>query len=308
MENKNNVSGVLFVFIGMVMFSSKAILVKLGYRVEGVDFVSMLFLRMLFAFPFYLIIASIYAYKKKVKLTNKNRWSLLVLGVMGYYCASLFDFWGLSYITAGLERLIVFIYPTLVVLISAVFLKHKIRLKEYIALAVTYGGIAIVMLGSPQMEQDNAFLGSFLVFLSALTFAIYLVGSGTMIKQLGSTYYNSLAMLVSTVAVFLHYIIAKEHPIENLQKLPSEAYSIGFLMAVIATVIPSFLIMEGIKRIGSSKASIIGSVGPVSTIIMEYLILGESMDWVQQIGTVVVLIGVLVVSLEKNKTALKPKI
>lgn len=287
-----NLVGVMLVFIGAVLFSSKAILVKLSYQYE-VDAVSLLALRMIFSLPFYIAIVLISNKKTERPDVSKANWlKVIFLGIMGYYLASYFDFTGLKYITAGLERLILFIYPTLVVLISAVVYKKPIRKKEVFALLLTYGGIGIVVFNDLSIHQNNAIKGSILIFFSALTYAIYLIGSGKLIPVLGTIRFTAYAMIVSTIAVLLHYLLLENISIFNL---PSEVYGLALLMAVFATVIPSFCISEGIRMIGSSSASIVGSVGPISTIILAYIFLGENITLNQLSGTILVLAGVLIV-------------
>lgn len=287
-----NVLGVILVFTGAVLFSCKAILVKLTYQYH-VDTVTLLTLRMVFSLPFYIVIVLISNSRtEKPNVTKENWLKIIFLGIIGYYLASYFDFEGLQYITAGLERLILFIYPTLVVLLSAIFYKKPIQRKEIIALLLTYGGIGLVMFNDLSLQQNNVLKGSVLIFFSALTYAMYLIGSGRLIPVLGTIRFTAYAMIVSTVAVLLHYIMLEN---VNVFNLPSEVYFLAILMAVFATVIPSFFISEGIRMIGSSSASIVGSVGPISTIILAYIFLDEKISINQLSGTVLVLAGVLIV-------------
>lgn len=287
-----NLIGVLLVFVGAFLFSGKAVLVKLSYRHE-VDSVTLLTLRMIFSLPFYIVIVLIANAKTNTADVSRDNWVKIVfLGIIGYYLASYFDFAGLKYITAGLERLILFIYPTLVVVISSVWFKKPIRSKEVVSLGLTYGGISLVVLNDISFYQNDVLKGSVLIFFSALTYAIYLIGSGKLIPVIGTVRFTAYAMIISTIAVLLHYFVAENVNIFNLDR---EVYILAVLMAVFATVIPSFLISEGIRMIGSSSASIVGSIGPVSTIVLAYIFLGEKITLYQILGTLLVLAGVLIV-------------
>ena len=224
---------------------------------------------------------------------------MLAIGLVGYYLASFFDFWGLKFITASVERLILFIYPTLVVIISAIFLKKPIYKIQYIALIITYLGVMVSFIPDLQMGmQKDLIIGSILIFLSSLTYALYLIGSGEMIPKIGALRFTCYAMLISTVMVTLHYSVTIGGGLFAYQ---SGVYWLSITMAVFTTVIPSFLISEGIRRIGSGNASIIGSIGPIATIIMANIFLGEIINSWQIIGTFVVLGGVLMISWKGKK-------
>jgi drug/metabolite transporter (DMT)-like permease len=296
-ENYQRFLGAALAFTGAICFSAKAVMVKLAY-VYHVDALSLLSLRMLFALPFFVMIA-VYTNKKNpsTNLSRKDWLMVVLLGITGYYLASLFDFIGLQYITAGLERLILFIYPTLVVILSALFFKKKIGRKEYFALALTYAGILIVFMNDLNFSQKNIIVGIVLIFGSALTYAVYLMGSGELIPKLGSMRYTSYAMIISTLAVLIHFEFTNDN---SLWGFPSEVYWLSLFMAVFSTVIPGLLLSEGIRMIGSGRASIIGSVGPVSTIILAYFFLDEKITFYQLLGTVLVLAGVLTVSSNKK--------
>jgi drug/metabolite transporter (DMT)-like permease len=290
------ISGAILVFMGAVAFAGKAILVKYNYIHYHVDTVSLLVLRMLFSAPFYLVILFVKNKNQSQvpKLTLKEWGWMLIIGIVGYYLAAFFDFWGLNYVTANVERLILFIYPTIVVVFSAFFFGHKINRIQYIALIVTYLGVAFAFIPDIQigMQKDFVF-GAFLIFLCAITYAMYIIGSGEMIPKVGTLRFTCYAMLISTVIVILHYLVTVGG---GLWSYPTDAYWLAITMAIFTTVIPSFMISEGIKRIGSSNASIIASIGPIATIIMAYYVLHEPITWFQLVGTVVVLIGVLMIS------------
>ena len=288
--------GVLLVVIGSICFAGKAVLVRYNYIHYHVDTVSLLALRMLFSTPFYLIILFFQNRKQSEvpKLTRKQWLGMLFIGLVGYYLASFFDFWGLSYITASVERLILFIYPTIVVILSAIFLKKIIHKIQYLALFITYMGVAFAFVPDLRMGmQKDLLIGSSLIFLSAVTYAIYLIGSGEMIPKVGALRFTCYAMLISTFMIIIHYSISVGG---NLFGYQSKVYWLSIIMAVFTTVIPSFMISEGIKRIGSGNASIIASIGPIATIIMANIFLGEIISSWQTVGTLIVLGGVLMIS------------
>ncbi|MEO5561809.1 MAG: DMT family transporter, partial [Chitinophagaceae bacterium] len=235
-------AGILITVIGSIFFSTKAVIVKYAFNKTEVDAVSLLTVRMIFSLPFYIAAAWLVGSRKdNVKITRKQWLSIIGLGLFGYYLSSLFDFMGLKYISAGLERLILFLYPTFSVLINAFLFKEKISKLQRIALILTYAGILFAYIGELTIDTHNPdfFLGSFLIFICAITFATYIVGSGRMIPVVGTTKFTAYVMLASTSGVFLHFIIAGNYEIVGR---PSEFVWYGLLLGLIATVIPSFMI------------------------------------------------------------------
>ena len=288
--------GVLMAFLGIILFSAKAVIVKLCYQYDPaleLDAITVLGIRMLYALPLYLIIW--FFTRSKNRLDNKSIITVVILGLLGYYVASFFDFKGLKYITATLERLILFVYPTMVVILSRIFLKEVITTKQLISIFITYIGVVIVFFENIIAADfgDGILIGGSLIFLSALTYASYLVGGGWMIKKIGAVRFTNIAMVVACIAVLTHYSIY-HHPTEIIQ-LPSQIHIYGMLMALFCTVIPSFLIMLSIQKIGASKVSIIGSFGPVSTIVLSILFLNETINAYQVIGGLIIIFGVLFV-------------
>ncbi len=286
--------------IGVIFFSAKAIMVKMAYNYH-IDTVSLLLIRMGISLPFYLLIASIESYRKrKNKLQLKDYGMLVILGILGYYLASFFDFSGLNYVTASIERLILFVYPTLVVIISAVFLKKPVNLQQIIAVGITYLGVfvAFYKYSVHAGVNTNISLGAVLIFGSALTYSVYLVGSGNIIPRIGSIRFTSYVMIISCLAVLLHYSIDKT---ANVFIYPKQVYWLGLGMAFVSTIIPSFMLSEAIRRIGATNVAIVGSIGPISTIIMASFFLNETITSFQLLGTFIVIIGVLTVALTKKK-------
>lgn len=289
--------GVLLAVVGIMLFSSKAVLVKLAYA-HGADSVSLLLLRMVFAFPFYLVIA---LYKRpQTEVSGKDYLWIVGLGIIGYYLASYLDFLGLQYIKASLERLILFVYPTLVLLISFVVLGKRVSRKQIAGVVVTYLGV-VVIFGSELGVSDtqNVLFGGLLIFLSALTYAAYLVGSGWIIPKIGARLFTSYAMMVSCVVVVLHFLLQPGARLDSVFTFDEEVYWLALLMAVFATVVPSFLISYAIRMLGANTFSLFGSLGPVSTIVLAYFFLDETLTWWQVLGALVVISGIFLA--EKGK-------
>ncbi len=293
---KISFAGFIITFIGAVLFSTKAIIVKKAFADIKVDAVSLLAARMVCSLPFYLIIA-FYKTNQETnrKLTAKQWWFLIVLGLTGYYISSFLDFVGLQYISAGLERLILFLYPTITVLITTLFFKQKISTHQKLALLLTYLGIAIAFYGELKIDTGNAnfYFGSLLIFLCAITYGFFVAGSGQLIPQIGATKFTAYAMTVASLAVLLHYFFKGNFIV--LQSSNPAFWWYGILLAVVATVIPTFLISAGLKKMGSTNVAIVSSIGPVSTIIQAHLILGEKILTSQIIGTVLVITGVILI-------------
>jgi drug/metabolite transporter (DMT)-like permease len=288
------------VLLGAVLFSTKAIMVKLAMP-YGIGPVPLLMLRMAFAVPFYVgILAWVAKWGHRPAGLGKHWLSVVFLGFIGYYLASYFDFVGLVYIPASLERVILYSYPTLVLLVSLVFLKKKVTLHQWIAIALCYVGVFVaVRFGRSDAAIEHFWLGVVLIFLSALTYAIYLVGSGELIPKLGVWVFTSYAMIVSSICVAIHFSLTAKF--DQLARYPWPVYVYALAMAIFSTVIPSLLISEGIKRIGASNAAIIGGVGPISTIVLASVFLGESFTLPQMIGTALVIGGVVYISVNMKR-------
>lgn len=294
-----NTQGVILAIIGALMFSSKAILVKFSYA-HGLDKLSLLFLRMSFSLPVYLTIALVQRSKSKaISLTNKDWLVLVFIGIIGYYFASFLDFWGLQYIGAGLERLILFLYPTMTVILGALILKKKIKRVQVLAIVIAYLGIGIAFYDQIDVQHNDEFwFGALLVFASALTFSFYLIGSEKLVSKLGVLKFTSYCMVVSCIAVIIHFNIQSETSIFSYSW---EAYVIALGVAVFNTIIPSFIISSAIYRIGSAKTSILSSVGPVFVLIVAAIFLGEEITVAKVLGAIVVIAGVLLISRGKDQ-------
>jgi drug/metabolite transporter (DMT)-like permease len=299
---KHNVTlaGFLITIIGSILFSTKAIIVKVAFANTSMDAVTLLMLRMTFSLPFYLGAIWFARQEGLTPLTTRQWLGVIGLGLFGYYLSSLFDFVGLQYVTAGLERLILFLYPTFAVLINSIVFKQPVIRTQKIALLLTYTGIGIAYLGELRVDVGNsAFLwGSFLIFLCSITYSVYIVGSGRMIPTVGVTRFTAYAMLASTTGVFAHFALSGGSW-QLLQEAGSH-FGYGILLAVVATVLPTFMLGAGMKRIGSNNVAIISAIGPVSTIIQAHFILGEKIFPAQIAGTLLVIIGIILIGWKRN--------
>lgn len=291
-------TGALLVAVSAIAFSGKAIIVKLAYR-HGVDAVTLLALRMVFSAPFFLLLAW-WAGRSGTQqpLSRADVRAVAALGFIGYYLGSYFDFLGLQYITAALERLLLFVHPTFVLLLSAFLFKRPITRRDIVAIVLSYLGIALVFGHDLQTQPGNVVLGALWVLLSALLYAAYLLGSGRLVGRVGSLRFASYAGLVSCVAVIAHYAVTREAALIVSQ--PAPVFGLSLLMAVVSTVLPIVLMSEGIRRIGASHASIVGTLGPIATIFLGAIFLGESIGVFQLAGAGLVLAGVLAISLQKK--------
>jgi drug/metabolite transporter (DMT)-like permease len=291
-QNINKSIGLFFAILAAVGFSGKAILVKLAYS-DGVDAISLLALRMAFSVPLFLIAAAWSQKNNESKVSGKDAILIVGLGILGYYLSSLFDFIGLQYISAGLERLILFLYPTIVVLISAVIFKKPIRPHQLGAMALGYSGIFLVYFHEDALMNSNLFIGALFVFISTLTYSSYLIGAGQVIQRVGAMRFTAYAMLVASIATFIQYVVTHEFDIHNQT---TNIYFLSLVMAIFSTVFPVFLLSAAIKLIGAGNTSLIGSIGPVSTIVMADYFLNEPITIIQVFGSILVLAGVIWIS------------
>ena len=279
--------------MGSIAFSGKAIIVKLAYR-YGVDAVTLIMLRMLFALPFFAVMAW-WASRGKPPLTRGDWLGVLGLGFTGYYLASFLDFAGLAYISASLERLILYLNPTLVVLLGLGLYKRRITGWQLLGMGISYCGVALVFgheIAVQGMDaRGSAAWGALLVFLSAVSYAIYLVYSGELVKRLGALRLVGLATTVACLLCIAQFVVLR--PFSAALVAPVVVW-LSLLNAIVCTAAPVLMVMMAIERIGASTAAQIGMVGPMSTILMGVLILGEPFTaWVAA-GTVLVIAGIFV--------------
>ncbi len=289
--------GILCLLIGAVLFSSKGIIIKLAYRYE-VSSVSLLGLRMIFALPLFLLIGYFRGGQRagRAPLQRRDVLTVVVLGVSGYYLASYTDFLGLQYVSAGMERVILFTYPTMVLLIQRVVFKTAIRRVQWVATLLCYLGIFVAFSGSDLRVGSDFRIGAGFVFLSAFLYSLYMIGSGRLAPRMGNVRFTSIALVTAALTVILHVSLSDE----PLLGLPHMVYAYGAVMAVFCTVIPSYLVTEGVKRLGAGDAAIIGAVGPVATIVGEYLVLGEHLNLPQGLGAALTIVGVVMIGRSKG--------
>jgi len=280
-------SGLLLAAAGSIAFSGKAIIVKLAYR-HGVDAITLVMFRMLFALPFFITMAW-WAGRHNVPLTRNDWLGVLGLGFSGYYLSSFLDFLGLQYISASFERLILYLNPTLVLVLGWVLYKRKITYRQGMAMAVSYSGVLLVFGHEVSLAGENIALGSILVFGSAITYAIYLTYSGHLVQRLGSLRLAGLATTVACFFCILQFVLLK--PVAALNVVP-EVIWLSMLNAIVCTVLPVLMIMMAIERIGPGLTSQIGMIGPLSTLTMGAFFLNETFNLWILMGTVLVLGGV----------------
>ena len=276
---------------GSIAFSGKAIIVKLAYR-HGVDAVTLIMYRMLFALPIFAVMAW-WASRGKPPLTRKDWLGVLGLGFTGYYLSSFLDFAGLAYITASLERLILYLNPTLVVVLGWVLYRRGIRWGQALGMLVSYCGVVLVFGHEVTLQGSHAALGTLLVFLSAASYAVYLVYSGEMVRRLGSLRLVGLATSVASLCCLLQFVLLR--PLSAAVVAP-EVIWLSVLNATLCTAVPVLMVMMAIERVGAGPTAQAGLVGPLSTILMGVWILGEPFTAWLAAGTVLVVAGIYLFS------------
>jgi hypothetical protein len=283
--------GLSIAILGAIFFSAKGVVAKLIYR-HQVDAITLIALRMLFALPFFLAVA-IWQMRRQQPLATADRGRVLVLGLLGYYLSSFLDFLGLQYISVGLERLILFLTPSLVLLISVIFFKTKITWRAIGALILGYCGMLLVFAHDVKLGGAQVLLGAALVFGAAISYAAYLLFSDEMVKRIGVLRLVAYAMCVSSAACILQFLLLR--PLWFLQQ-PLAVYGLSLFNGFFCTVLPVFMTMMAVARIGAATASQAGMVGPVSTLFLGALILQEPITWIQLLGTGLVLLGIYLLS------------
>ncbi len=288
------IAGLAIAIAGAVLFSTKAVVAKLLYRYH-IDAVTLIAFRMLFSLPVFAAVA-FWKMRTEAPLSSLDRWRITGLGLIGYYLSSTLDFLGLQTISVGLERLILFLTPTFVLVISATVFKKRIGPFEWGALALSYCGIVLVFRHDLAAGADSTVLGALFVFGSAVCYAVYLLGTGAMVSRIGSLRLVSYAMCVSSMACIAQFFILR--PVELLVQ-PLQVYGLSLVNGVFCTIFPVFMTMAAVQRIGAATASQAGMIGPVSTLFLGYLVLGEPVTAVQLAGTGLVLAGITLLSLKK---------
>jgi len=288
---KNVASGLLFAVIGAIAFSGKAIIVKLAYR-HGVDAVTLIMYRMLFALPLFVGMAW-WSSRGRPPLTRRDWLGVAGLGFSGYYLASFLDFAGLAYVSASLERLILYLNPTLVLLLGLLLYGRKISRPQLWGMSISYAGVLLVFGREATLAGADVAWGTLLVFLSAVSYALYLSYSGELVQRLGSLRLVGLATSVACGLCILQFLLL--HPLSAAQVAP-EVIWLSLLNAIACTAVPVLLVMMAIERIGAGMTAQVGMVGPMSTILMGVWLLGEPFTLWIAAGTVLVMTGIYVFS------------
>jgi drug/metabolite transporter (DMT)-like permease len=289
------VAGLAIAIAGAVLFSTKAVVAKLLYRYH-IDAVTLIAFRMLFSFPVFAAVA-VWKMRTEAPLSPADRWRIAGLGLVGYYLSSYLDFLGLQYISVGLERLILFLTPTFVLVITATFLKRRIAPAQWGALGLSYCGIVLVFMHDLAGGQAaSTAIGSLFVLGSAVSYAFYLLSTGEMVTRIGSLRLVAYAMCVSSVACIAQFFLLRP---ASLLVQPLEVYGLSLVNGIFCTILPVFMTMAAVQRIGAATASQAGMVGPVSTLFLGFLVLGEPVTGVQLLGTGLVLSGIALLSLKK---------
>jgi drug/metabolite transporter (DMT)-like permease len=287
------IGGLAIAVGGAILFSTKAVVAKLLYRYH-IDAVTLIAFRMLFSFPVFAGVA-IWKMRTQPPLSWRDRWRLIGLGLVGYYLSSYLDFLGLQYISVGLERLILFLTPTFVLLITSLVLKRRIGGAQWLALGLSYCGIVLVFVHD-LTGGGNIVAGSLLVLGSAMAYAIYLLGTGEMVRRIGSLRLVAYAMCVSSVACIAQFFVLRP---ASLLVQPWPVYGLSLVNGIFCTIFPVFMTMIAVQRIGAASASQAGMIGPVSTLFLGWALLGEPITAVQLAGTALVLAGIYMLSLKK---------
>lgn len=285
--------------LGVVLFAAKSVFVKMAYEYHA-DAISVLYLRMLFAFPLVLIVGLIY---EKTKNTVPFRWMDILkvagISVFGYYISAVFDFAGLIYVEASIERLVLFLYPTMVIILSMIFLKKPITAKQVIAISVSYIGLLIAFGNKLIVHASPGFwFGISLILVSAITYAVFLTISDKLIKQVGSVRFSTVATLTMCFCIIVHANVTGKGTITGF---PSQVYISCILMAVLSTVIPVYMFNYAMSQLGASNISIISCFGPVCTLFLSAMMLKEVITLWQIAGTLIVVGGVLLINKEDSE-------
>lgn len=290
--------GIAFAVLGVLAFSFRPILIKLSYAAAPVSPTTLLFLRMTLSLPFFLAIGW-WLRNQEPRLAARDWVNVALLGFLGYYAASFLDFIGLQYVGAGVGRLIMFLFPTLVLLLSFLFLQKTPGRREIAAIVISYAGIALVVSDqvAPSAEGRLFLFGALLIFASALFYAVYLVAGSAIVKRVGSMRFTAYSMVVSSVPAVVQFIALE--PASALD-LPAAVWTYAIILATLSTVVPVFLQAEALKRIGANHFALIGAVGPVSVAVTSALGLDEPFTWVQALGGLLVILGVLLVSQKRS--------
>ncbi len=289
-----NKQGFTYAIGAALLFSCKPIIIKWAYG-YGIDALSLMLLRMTLALPVYLLIGTIIIRKKNIRLPAKHWLSAAFVGLFGYYLATFLDLKGLELANAQLERIILYAYPTVVVILGAIIFNHKVSKQQLGALALCYAGIICIFLQDLSLQGEQVIQGSLLILLSAVSYAIYMLFSKKHIDKFGSLLFTCISMSSATLATIIHVGISLSLTPEtstNSWQFSNELIAIILLLTFAATVIPSFMISEAVSRIGAANAALTGTVGPIMTSILAVVLLGEAFTLYHGLGMILVILGV----------------
>jgi len=290
--------GVAFAIAGTLTFSLRPILIKLAYATTPVSPVTLIFLRMTLSLPFFLAVAW-WLRREEPRLSASDWAAVAALGFVGYYLASFLDFIGLQYVGAGVGRLILYLYPTLVLVLSFLFLHRRPTRRQLAALVITYAGVTLILSSQAHGGAEGRLflLGAALVFSSALFYSVYLVAGGELVKHVGSMRFTAYSMAVATIPAVIQFFVLE--PLSALA-LPGSVWLYAIVLATVSTVVPLFLQAEALRRIGAAEFALIGALGPVSVAVTSALGLDEPFTVAQAMGGALVIGGVLLVSLKRS--------
>lgn len=296
-------NGSLFAVLSALGFSLKAIFVKLAYAAGPVDAITLLAMRMGLSLPLFLWLVWFSRRQVSAPLSWGSAGRVLLLGLFGYYLASLFDFYGLQYISAGLERLILFTYPTLVLVFQAVALRERPTTRTLAAMGICYFGLGIAFVHDVSVSGvgSQVILGSLWVFASAVTYALYYSGTGVMLKSMSSMRLAGLAGTASSLMVLGHYLLTGDF--SQPAQLPAAVWLNAALMALFSTVLPIYWVALAIQRMGATQTAAVGNLGPVLTVLASWALLDETISAWQMVGLALVLVGISRLKPGKAKAA-----
>lgn len=285
--------GILITALAALLFAGKGIVIKYLYTLNAsVD--EVMILRMLFSIPLYVVVGLWFWRGNAEKLSPSNLLGISVIGALGYYVASYLDLYGLQFVSAALERIILYTYPAFVLIFSVLFLRQPASRTLWLCVAVIYIGLMLVVKAdidlNPQAPLQTTLYGSLFIFLSAISFAFYVIGSSHYMQVFSSLFFTSLAMLAAGMCMVVHYAVRADFA--DLLNLSAPIYLWSLLNAVVFTVLPTFLMSIGIRQIGAGRAGAVGMIGPLGTVVIAAIALAEPVSALQILGFVLVLAGI----------------
>jgi drug/metabolite transporter (DMT)-like permease len=294
-DRSRYLTGLGYAAMATMLFSGKAVLIKLAFR-QGADPISLLALRMIFALPFFVLAAWWVDRKGRPPMSRREWGAIVLMGLLGYYLGSYLDFLALQYITAGFARVIQYLNPTLVLMLSILVLRKRIVGRQWIALVVAYVGVLLVFWHDLRFSGGDVPLGALLAFCSTAVYAIYLVMGGEMVRKLGSIRLTAYASIVACTACIVQALIVDP---QGIVSQPSSVVVISLVNGTFCTVAPVFLIMMSVERVGAGATSQMNVIGPIVTIALAAVVLGEPVAGMQLLGTAVVMAGVFILTSRK---------